>query len=95
MKYRHAVPRFTDTWMKLEFLNMSRNQLKTLPSAITRITALKKIYVNNNELYFEGVPAGIGKLHNLEVFSAAYNQLETIPEGLCRYHWLVSLRCRC
>jgi len=36
-------------------------------------------------LDFEGIPSGIGKLNNLEVFSAANNQLEMIPEGLCRY----------
>ena len=33
---------------------------------------------------FNGIPAGIGKLHNLEVFSAANNNLEMIPEGVCR-----------
>lgn len=77
---------YPDVWTKLEFLNVSRNQLTALPSSITRITSLKKIYVNNNQLFFEGIPAGIGKLHNLEVFSAAYNQLEMIPEGLCRYY---------
>lgn len=75
---------FADTWTKLEYLNVSRNQLTALPSSITRITSLKKIYVNSNQLYFEGIPAGIGKLHNLEVFSASYNNLEMIPEGLCR-----------
>lgn len=48
------------------------------------MATLRKIYVNNNQLYFEGIPAGIGKLHNLEVFSAAYNNLAMIPEGLCR-----------
>lgn len=71
--------------MRLEYLNISRNRLTALPSSITRITPLKKVYVNSNELCFEGIPAGIGKLHNLEVFSAAYNSLEMIPEGLCRF----------
>lgn len=46
---------------------------------------LRRLYVNYNRLDFEGIPSGIGKLGALEVFSASNNQLEMIPEGLCRY----------
>lgn len=45
---------------------------------------LKRLYVNCNQLTFGGIPAGIGKLFDLEVFEAASNNLEMIPEGLCR-----------
>ena len=43
---------------------------------------------------FNGIPAGIGKLHELEVFSAANNNLEMIPEGVVRlvlrtYIWII------
>lgn len=31
-----------------------------------------------------GIPAGIGKLGELEIFSACDNRLEMLPEGLCR-----------
>ena len=31
-----------------------------------------------------GIPAGIGKLGELEIFSASDNRLEMLPEGLCR-----------
>lgn len=31
-----------------------------------------------------GIPAGIGKLVQLELFHAAYNNLEMVPEGLTR-----------
>lgn len=41
--------------------------------------------MDDNKLDFEGIPSGIGKLGSLEVFSAANNVLEMIPEGLCRY----------
>ena len=34
--------------------------------------------------FYAGIPAGIGKLSCLEVFSAADNNLEMIREGLCR-----------
>lgn len=40
--------------------------------------------MNDNLLDFKGIPSGIGKLGRLEIFSAAHNQLEMIPEGLCR-----------
>jgi len=40
--------------------------------------------LNENDLDFEGIPPGVGKLSALETFSAADNKLEMIPEGLCR-----------
>lgn len=33
---------------------------------------------------FVGIPAGIGKLGELEIFSVSDNRLEMLPEGLCR-----------
>lgn len=59
--------------------------LNFLKSSLHKLSSLKKLYLNSNKLDFEGIPANIGKLHNLEIFSAAYNNLELIPEGLCRY----------
>lgn len=74
----------SDSWQHLETLNLCRNKLSSLPSSLCKITSLRRLYVNDNELDFEGIPSGIGKLCSLEVFSAAHNQLEMIPEGLCR-----------
>lgn len=53
-------------------------------SAICKLTKLKKMYLNSNKLDFDGIPSGIGKLSNLEEFMAANNNLELIPESLCR-----------
>lgn len=47
--------------------------------------------MNENQLDFEGIPSGIGKLGSLEIFSASHNQLEMIPEGLCRCGSLTKL----
>lgn len=73
-----------ELWMKLETLNVSRNKLSTIPASLCKISTLKRLYLNDNELDFEGIPSGIGKLSSLQVFSAANNHLEMIPEGLCR-----------
>lgn len=55
-----------------------------MKATLCRVVSLRKLYLNNNVLTFNGIPSGIGKLSNLEVFSAAHNNLETIPEGVCR-----------
>lgn len=73
-----------ERWSQLETFILSRNQIKALPVTLCKLTKLKKLYVNENKLDFEGIPSGIGKLVSLEIFSAADNQLEMIPEGLCR-----------
>ncbi|CAH1118897.1 unnamed protein product [Phaedon cochleariae] len=73
-----------ELWQKLETLNLSNNNITILPSGICKLSSLRRLYVNDNQLDFEGIPSGIGKLGNLEIFSAANNRLEMIPEGLCR-----------
>lgn len=68
------------------------NMLATFPMlnacfcqvSIHKLVSLRKLYLNCNQLDFEGIPANMGKLHDLEIFSAANNNLEMIPEGLCR-----------
>jgi len=73
-----------ELWTRLEILNVSRNKLSAIPAALCKISTLRRLYLNDNELDFEGIPSGIGKLSSLQVFSAANNHLEMIPEGLCR-----------
>nr|XP_053630930.1 protein flightless-1 homolog [Cherax quadricarinatus] len=74
-----------ENWSKLEVLNMCRNQLTALPLQICKLETLRRLMVNENQLDFEGIPSGIGKIVGLEMFAAAHNRLEMIPEGLCRY----------
>ncbi|XP_034938811.1 protein flightless-1 [Chelonus insularis] len=73
-----------EMWQKLEVLNLCRNKLTTLPASLCKISTLRHLFLNDNQLDFEGIPSGIGKLSSLQIFSAAKNHLEMIPEGLCR-----------
>ncbi|KAJ0176501.1 hypothetical protein K1T71_007680 [Dendrolimus kikuchii] len=89
------VAKTMDNWQKLESLNLSRNNLTTLPPSLCKLQNLRRLHVDDNKLDFEGIPSGIGKLGNLEVFSAANNLLEMIPEGLCRCGSLKKLNLSC
>lgn len=77
-------PVIGDVWKNIRVLNLSRNKLASLPASLCKLTTLTRLYLNNNRLDFDGIPSGIGKLHNLEVFMAAHNNLEMIPEGVVR-----------
>lgn len=73
-----------DFWKDLESLNLARNRLKSLPTSLCKMERLKRLFLASNELDFDGIPSGIGKLSNLQVFDASYNNLEVIPEGVVR-----------
>ena len=49
-----------------------------------KLPHVRALYLNGNQLDFAGIPKSIGKLSKLEIFSAGFNELETIPEGLTR-----------
>lgn len=78
-----------------------------LQQSLAKCAALKRLFVNDNELDFNGIPASVGRLESLEVFLAADNKIEMVPEGLLRYAWLWRIfyvvlwpersasRCRC
>ena len=53
-------------------------------ASLCKLQCLRRLYVNDNKLDFEGIPASIGKCALLECFSAANNNLELIPESFCR-----------
>nr|CAH0109694.1 unnamed protein product [Daphnia galeata] len=69
-----------DLWSKLETVNLSRNQLRSLPPSICLLSCLRRLFIDSNNLESEGLPAELGRLPALEIFSASDNKLETIPD---------------
>uniref|UniRef100_H2ZPM4 Gelsolin-like domain-containing protein n=1 Tax=Ciona savignyi TaxID=51511 RepID=H2ZPM4_CIOSA len=80
-----------DTWTKMRTLNLTNNLLTSLPASLCKLQCLQRLFISDNKLDFEGIPASIGKLGNLEVFCADSNNLESVPESLCRCHKLRKL----
>ncbi len=58
---------------------------------ICKCVKLKRLFLGDNKLTFEGIPPAIGKLSSLEHFIAPRNNLECIPEGICRIYSLKRL----
>lgn len=49
-------------WPLLAILNVSSNRLKSLPSTISQCVKLRRLYLDNNRLTFDGIPPAIGRL---------------------------------
>uniref|UniRef100_A0A0K0FBY9 Protein flightless-1 homolog (inferred by orthology to a C. elegans protein) n=1 Tax=Strongyloides venezuelensis TaxID=75913 RepID=A0A0K0FBY9_STRVS len=81
-----------NTLEHLEVINLSGNEMGSLPENITKLSKLQRIYASFNKLTFSGLPPSIGKLLQLKILFLSYNQLELIPEGLCRCVKLVKLK---
>lgn len=75
---------FSDLWSKLETVNLSRNQLRSLPPSICLLPCLRRLYLDSNCLEGDCLPADLGRLPALEVFSASDNKLESIPETFAK-----------
>lgn len=75
---------FGNLWPNLETLNLSSNSISRIPPTLCKLCNLKRLYLNDNKLIFDGLPATLDKLHQLEVFMAARNNLESIPESIFR-----------
>ena len=51
-------------------------QVLLLVSGLCKMSRLRRLYINENELDFQGIPPGMGKLGAMEIFSAADNQVQ-------------------
>ncbi|MCB9186011.1 MAG: leucine-rich repeat domain-containing protein [Flavobacteriales bacterium] len=64
----------------LQWLDLSRNRLKSIPPQIGLLKNLKKLILNKNKI--EALPAEIGQLEDLRELIISENELETLPDEI-------------
>lgn len=73
----------------LEILDLSNNQLSSLPEDLPRLTHLKILFASNNR--FEVLPEVLGLCPKLEMIGFKANQIHSVPEASLPLHtrWLI------
>ncbi|XP_014246408.1 E3 ubiquitin-protein ligase LRSAM1-like isoform X2 [Cimex lectularius] len=64
----------------LNILDLSSNNLSTIPDNICYLTNLKELYLNNNLI--KSLPDSICELKELRVLSCPFNRLKKLPQGM-------------
>ena len=70
--------------VNLQVLNLSNNQLQSLPAEIGNLHNLQKLDLSNNQL--QSLAAEIGNLCNLKELNLSNNQLQTLPAKIGNLH---------
>jgi len=73
----------------LEILDLSNNQLSSLPEDLHRLTHLKILFASNNR--FETLPEVLGQCPKLEMIGFKANQIRTVPAASLpeQTRWLI------
>jgi len=73
----------------LEILDLSNNQLTSLPAEIAQLTNLKILFASNNQ--FVTLPEVLGQCPNLEMVGFKSNQINQVPENSlpAKLRWLI------
>lgn len=73
----------------LEILDLSNNQLSTLPNALKQLTKLKIIFASNN--HFETLPESLGQCESLEMVGFKSNKIKHVPAASlpAKLRWLI------
>lgn len=73
----------------LEILDLSNNQLTSIPDEIKQLKKLKILFASNNQ--FEILPTSLGQCENLEMIGFKTNQIKQVPaESLpAKLRWLI------
>lgn len=73
------IPNSIGKLRRLNYLDLSHNEIERLPISFTQLTLLRVLIVKSNALW--ELPDDIGKLKNLEELDASNNQLKVLPES--------------
>ncbi|MHA2096748.1 MAG: leucine-rich repeat domain-containing protein, partial [Candidatus Hodarchaeales archaeon] len=73
----------------LELLDLSHNQLTSLPASIGNLKTLKILNLDNNQL--SSLPDSLSQLNNLEVLKLSSNNFHSLPASLFQLKRLVTL----
>lgn len=75
----------------MQVLDLSNNQLSTLPDSICKLSALVELNIFSNDL--EELPSDIGKLSKLKRVDASSNRLKIFPCALldCKHMEVLNL----
>lgn len=73
----------------LEVLDLSNNQLTSLPKELAQLTKLKIIFASDNP--FTSLPEVLGQCENLEMIGFKANKIKTVPENALpkNLRWLI------
>lgn len=73
----------------LEILDLSNNQLTSIPEEIKQLKKLKILFASNNQ--FETLPASLGQCENLEMIGFKTNKIKQVPAKSLptRLRWLI------
>lgn len=73
----------------LEVLDLSNNQLSSLPPEISQLHKLKIIFASNND--FDTLPVALGQCPNLEMVGFKSNKIRHVPERALppKLRWLI------
>jgi hypothetical protein len=73
----------------LEVLDLSNNQLRSLPDDLSQFTRLQALFCYNNR--FETIPEVVARCPNLSILGFRANQIHTLPEAIFTPHlrWLI------
>ena len=74
---------FHDMTGPLGILDLSFNRLREIPNAVSALTSLTELHVQNNNITNEGVRLDRKALKNVIILDLSNNKLTTIPEDLC------------
>lgn len=71
---------FLSSMVEVEILDLSHNQIATIPPEIAHLDNLRYLYLTNNQI--TTLPSEIGNLTNLEYLNVYGNGLTSLPESI-------------